>query len=107
MYAACATSEDPSRDNSGDGNHIWVSDFHSYPQPEQLYVQTEGFEMLMKRLSFAHLIMGLLRCRVILRSEFWKRPWNLSLPNGQLTLEFSLKLFQEPQKPREVGDETV
>lgn len=55
--------------------------------------------------STVHLALFVLRCIVAFRMKFWKGPWGF--PDGQLTVELSLKLFKEPQKPREVGAEAV
>lgn len=55
--------------------------------------------------SIAHIGLFALRCRLAYRSEFWKRPW--SFPNGQLTLEFSIKFYKEPLRPRDRGDDAA
>ncbi len=55
--------------------------------------------------STVHLALFVVRCIVAFRTKFWKGPWGF--PDGQLTVELSLKLFKEPQKPREVGVEAV
>lgn len=53
--------------------------------------------------STVHLALFVVRCIIAYRSQIWKGPWRF--PDGQLTVELSLKLFKEPQKPREVGVE--
>ncbi|KAK0513634.1 hypothetical protein JMJ35_003998 [Cladonia borealis] len=55
--------------------------------------------------GIAHMGLFVLRCRLAYRSEFWRHPWGF--PTGQLTVEFSVKLYREPQRPRETGESQV
>ena len=52
-----------------------------------------------------HLLMVALRGVVVVRSEAWKGPWGF--PNGQVTIEFNLKMFKEPQVPKQAVEEAV
>lgn len=49
----------------------------------------------------AHTALFFTRCVVAYQTEWWRGPFRFA--DGQLTIELSLKLFKEPQKPREVG----
>ncbi|MCJ1275900.1 hypothetical protein MMC21_003705 [Puttea exsequens] len=56
-------------------------------------------------MGLVHLLMVALRGVVVVRSEAWKGPWGF--PNGQVTIEFNLKMFKEPQVPKQAVEEAV
>ena len=43
-----------------------------------------------------HIVLFATRARRGYRSHFWRRPWKL--PEGQITLEVSVKMFREPER---------
>lgn len=48
--------------------------------------------------SIVHVILLVLRTKIAYQTKIWKRPWTLvSLPTGQVTFEFSMKLYRKPE----------